>query len=169
MQMMTGQQPQGQQTRPPALPDISMVAVHGLRPASSTDAVGAGDAAIFNVSDLSLGAAAAGHDAGREDTDERAMREALTARGQKRLADIALRRPAAAAATDDDPDDEEPDDTNLFPLRRPAAAVAMRRPSASVMRRPAAAVRLGCSKCRGSPGGCIQCKNPKFAGNRWTR
>jgi hypothetical protein len=177
MQMMTGQQPQGQHARPHALTDIGTVAVHGLRPASSTVATGADDAAIFELSDLSLGAAAAWHDAGREDTDERAMREALAARGEKRSADIALRRPAAAAATDDDPADEEPDDSYLFAhrrpaaavARRPAAAVAMRRPSASVMRRPAAAVVLGCSKCRGSPGGCIQCRNPLFGGERWTR
>ncbi len=25
---------------------------------------------------------------------------------------------------------------------------------------------LGCSKCRGSPGGCLQCRNPDFKGRR---
>lgn len=30
-------------------------------------------------------------------------------------------------------------------------------------------VRLGCPKCRGNPVGCVQCRNPKFNGNRWTR
>ena len=30
-------------------------------------------------------------------------------------------------------------------------------------------LQLGCSKCRGSPKGCIECRNPKFGGKRWTK
>ena len=30
-------------------------------------------------------------------------------------------------------------------------------------------VMLGCPKCRGSPVGCWQCRNPQYSGNRWTR
>ena len=44
------------------------------------------------------------------------------------------------------------------------------------MKRPAAAegvsqnkLKLGCGKCRGTPSGCDQCRNPSFRGKRWTR
>ena len=32
-----------------------------------------------------------------------------------------------------------------------------------------AALKLGCSKCRGSRSGCMQCQNPDFGGKRWQR
>ena len=30
-------------------------------------------------------------------------------------------------------------------------------------------VKLGCPKCRGSPKGCIQCRNPAYSGCRYQR
>ena len=30
-------------------------------------------------------------------------------------------------------------------------------------------IKLGCSKCRGGSLGCIQCRNPNFAGKRFTK
>ena len=33
----------------------------------------------------------------------------------------------------------------------------------------ASAELLGCGKCRGSPKGCTQCRDPTFAGGRWQR
>lgn len=30
-------------------------------------------------------------------------------------------------------------------------------------------VRLGCPKCRGGRFGCVQCRNPLYSGNRWTK
>ena len=54
-------------------------------------------------------------------------------------------------------------------MKRPAAAptggtVAAKRPAAAT---PEA--MLGCAKCRGSPGGCAQCRDHGFAGRRFTR
>jgi hypothetical protein len=43
-----------------------------------------------------------------------------------------------------------------------AKAVAKKPPA------KAAAVVLGCSKCRHRPGGCAQCRNPEFLGFRWS-
>lgn len=54
--------------------------------------------------------------------------------------------------------------------------IVRKRPAASeqqglMTKKPAAAEKrllLGCSKCRGSPLGCAQCKDPKFGGQRFT-
>ena len=56
-----------------------------------------------------------------------------------------------------------------------AGKVIMKKPA--VVKRPASAVahveldglKLGCGKCRGSPGGCTQCRNPMFTGRRYQR
>ena len=60
-------------------------------------------------------------------------------------------------------------------MKRPAAAAAVAQNIAKkVAKRPAAAVaqhstelQLGCGKCRFSPKGCTQCRNPKFGGYRY--
>jgi hypothetical protein len=75
-------------------------------------------------------------------------------------------------------------------MKRPAAAVdiavtksgskpncGMKRPAAAsagdlapaMKKRPAAMMELGCAKCRGSPKGCAQCRDPGFVGRRFTR
>ena len=58
-----------------------------------------------------------------------------------------------------------------------AEAAASKKPAAAdngaVMKRPAGLapvnIDLGCGKCRGSPMGCVQCRNPAYSGHRWTR
>lgn len=40
-------------------------------------------------------------------------------------------------------------------------------PEKSAKKVPAAPVMLGCSKCRGSPKGCVQCRNPNYSGKRF--
>ena len=30
-------------------------------------------------------------------------------------------------------------------------------------------LKLGCGKCRGSPKGCLQCRDPSYGGHRWTK
>jgi hypothetical protein len=52
--------------------------------------------------------------------------------------------------------------------KRPAAVGAGIRPDA-VLKRPAVGLLLGCSKCRGSPNGCIKCRDPNFKGQRYQR
>ena len=63
--------------------------------------------------------------------------------------------------------------------KRPAAAKAQAKAQAKITavnqsKTKAKAVSgakrvLGCAKCRGSPKGCTQCRNPKFSGVRGPR
>ena len=53
-------------------------------------------------------------------------------------------------------------------MKRPAAASAGDLAPA-MKKRPAAMMVLGCAKCRGSPKGCAQCRDPGFVGRRFTR
>jgi hypothetical protein len=50
-----------------------------------------------------------------------------------------------------------------------AAAKPPARPSAEAAAPEPPRVLLGCSKCRGSHGGCAQCRNPAFSGKRYQR
>ena len=58
-------------------------------------------------------------------------------------------------------------------LKRPASAKAKPACKApKVMAKPKAAppaLQLGCGKCRGSPVGCLQCRDANFKGNRYTK
>lgn len=47
------------------------------------------------------------------------------------------------------------------PQRRASEGMPQKAPGTKVM--------LGCSKCRGSPKGCCQCRNPSYGGRRWQR
>lgn len=57
-----------------------------------------------------------------------------------------------------------------MPMKAMKASTKTKEPM-KAMKRPAAAAGLvlGCSKCRGSEGGCSQCKNPAFTGKRGPR
>lgn len=48
-------------------------------------------------------------------------------------------------------------------------AKANTKAKSKVTARAATALFLGCGKCRGSPSGCVQCRNPAFNGARWRR
>ena len=59
-----------------------------------------------------------------------------------------------------------------------AATSSGSKPMKGVMKRPAAVaqkvpraktIAMGCGKCRGSPSGCSQCRDPGFSGKRWCR
>ena len=58
-------------------------------------------------------------------------------------------------------------------LKRPASAKAKPACKApKVMAKPKAAppaLQLGCGKCRGSPVGCLQCRDANFKGSRYTK
>ncbi len=58
-------------------------------------------------------------------------------------------------------------------LKRPACAKAKATCKApKVMPKPKAAppaLQLGCGKCRGSPVGCLQCRDASFKGSRYTK
>lgn len=54
------------------------------------------------------------------------------------------------------------------PMKRPAAAgKAGAKPAAAASSKPV--LKLGCKKCRGTPKGCDQCRNPKYSGLRLNR
>lgn len=87
------------------------------------------------------------------------------AKGKAKATELVMRRPAAmrgvpvltaVAATTSAPN-----------TRKTGKQVE---PARSISEQPAAKkFKLGCSKCRGSPGGCAQCKDPAFMGRRWQR
>ena len=65
------------------------------------------------------------------------------------------------------------DTASVTPMKRPAAAGAQSAApktqcTPAVEKRPAAFM-LGCSRCRGSPKGCLTCRVPEYTGKRWQR
>jgi hypothetical protein len=79
----------------------------------------------------------------------------------------ALSRMELAAAKGGNPKGEKVVKSSRGGMKRPAAAAAVlpaKRPAAAPM-----SFALGCGKCRGSPSGCTQCRNPSFTGNRFQK
>ena len=76
---------------------------------------------------------------------EEAALQALFARDNRKKV---MKKPSAAKAV----------------LKRPAKAAIVKRPSAHQVE-----LLLGCGKCRGSPNGCLKCRDPSFGGRRFTR
>ena len=54
-------------------------------------------------------------------------------------------------------------------MKKPAAPIVMKKPAAPGVMKKHAKFMLGCSRCRGSPVGCLQCREPKYAGRRFQR
>ena len=53
--------------------------------------------------------------------------------------------------------------------KKPAAKVVLKRPAKKISPAPKTGGKvlvLGCSRCRGSPGGCLQCCRPEYGGKR---
>ena len=70
-------------------------------------------------------------------------------------------------AKDNDKSSDTAAECATGPLKRPAAAEC----ETGSLKRPAAAGKmlLGCPKCRGSHGGCLQCRDPSYTGKRYQR
>ena len=57
-------------------------------------------------------------------------------------------------------------------LKRPAFAKTPSAVGSKVVKRPAAPKKrllLGCSRCRGSKVGCLQCRSPNYGGRRFQK
>lgn len=54
--------------------------------------------------------------------------------------------------------------TSKAPKKKAGVKAVPEKPAKEVH---AAPVMLGCSKCRGSPKGCVQCRNPNYSGKRF--
>ena len=99
--------------------------------------------------------------------------EILDAFAMRRAASAAAARKRPAAAEPETPEPKACDVAEKSSKKQKKRQVTpVKKPPVAIEPPPVAkppVLVLGCAKCRGSHGGCAQCRNPSFSGKRYQR